>query len=25
VSELETMRKKLLGIRDVIGTRRGQN
>ena len=25
VSELETIRKKLLGIRDVIGTRRGQN
>ena len=25
VSELEMIRKKLLGIRDVIGSRRGQN
>ena len=25
VSELEQIRKKLLGIRDVIGSRRGQN
>ena len=25
VHELETIRKKLLGIRDVIGSRRGQN
>ena len=25
VHELESIRKKLLGIRDVIGSRRGQN
>ena len=25
VTELETIRKKLLNIRDVLGTRRGQN